>query len=87
MYIVCVCASFPFRFGCGMRDLIVLVPDQCLYVNFRNDLWLVRRKNVNESIGMSISSVPSMNLDFVRIWPLSTASFSQCRNKLIPRAT
>ena len=30
MYVVCVCASFPFGFEGGMLDLIVLIPDHCL---------------------------------------------------------
>ena len=29
-----VCASFPFRFGGGMWDLIVLVHDHCLSIYF-----------------------------------------------------
>ena len=28
---VCVCASFPFGFEGGMWDLIVVVPDHCLF--------------------------------------------------------
>ena len=31
MFPVCVCASFPFSFADGMWDLIVLVPDHCLF--------------------------------------------------------
>ena len=31
---ICVCASFPFGFGGGMWDLIVVVPDHCLSFTF-----------------------------------------------------
>ena len=33
---ICVCASFPFGFACGMWDLIVLIPDHCLSINLLN---------------------------------------------------
>ena len=31
---ICECASFPFGFEGGMLDLIVLIPDHCLSLNF-----------------------------------------------------
>ena len=31
---VCVCASFPFSYEAGKRDLILLVPDYCLSFHF-----------------------------------------------------
>ena len=33
---VYVCVSFPFGFKGGMGDLVVLIPDHCLSVYFRN---------------------------------------------------
>ena len=32
---ICVCPSFPFGFDGGMGDLIVLIPDHCLYIYFK----------------------------------------------------
>ena len=35
-----VCASFPFDFEGGMRDLIVLIPDHCLSTYFSIGTYL-----------------------------------------------
>ena len=43
---VCVCVSFPFGFMGWLLDLIVLVPDHCLFMKVRPAyLFLLREKN------------------------------------------
>ena len=32
------CPSFPFGFKAGMEDLIVIIPDRCLSINFEGDI-------------------------------------------------
>ena len=38
VYHLCMCVSLPFGFESGMWDLIVLVPDHCLYFYFSYSL-------------------------------------------------
>ena len=37
----CVCPSFPFGIEGGMRDVIVLIPDHCLSINFSTKSFIL----------------------------------------------